>query len=333
MQAPMKTRLAFLAVALLLSAGQPCHAETQREREVARSLAFAEGIEAMEAKDWKTAERIFLGLWAEWQSYDVALTLGQIELKLEKYRDAAEHIAYGLRHIAPREDPAVIDAANKGLARAKTFIGTVRITAEPPDAEVLVDDVTIPAWADGEVFLEPGEHRVRARAGGGAVVEETFWVAAGDLRALYLNTEEARRTAAAAPEPPSGLSPRRKPSWVPAYVLGGVSAASLVSSVVLRASRSNDAQEAERLHGQLSPGACAGADVSSSCGALLGAMDRYDRKGLAADVTLAVGGVAAAAALGYVLYVVLDEPKEAPRLSGSVGFDRTGAGVFVGGSF
>src|SRR5690606_16970550 len=84
MQAPMKTRLAFLAVALLLSAGRPCHAET--EREVARSLAFADGIEAMEAKDWERAERIFLGLWAEWQSYDVALTLGQIELKLEKYR-------------------------------------------------------------------------------------------------------------------------------------------------------------------------------------------------------------------------------------------------------
>ncbi|NLE88144.1 MAG: hypothetical protein GX607_17300 [Myxococcales bacterium] len=326
----MKTRLAFLAVALLLSAGRPCHAET--EREVARSLAFADGIEAMEAKDWERAERIFLGLWAEWQSYDVALTLGQIELKLEKYRDAAEHIAYGLRHIAPREDPAVIDAANEGLARAKTFIGTVRITVEPPDAEVLVDDVTIPAWADGEVFLEPGEHRVRARAGGGAVVEETFWVAAGDLRALYLNTEEARRTAATAPEPPSG-SPRAKPSWVPAYVLGGVSAASLVSSVVLRASRSNDAKEAERLHGQLSPGACVDGGASSSCSALLGAMDRYDRKGVAADVTLAIGGVAAAAALGYVLYVVLDEPKETPRLSGSVGFDRTGAGVFLGGSF
>lgn len=327
----MKARLTLLAFAVLLSVGRPCSAET--DEDVARSLAFAEGIEAMEAKDWEKAEQIFLGLWAEWKSYDVALTLGQIELKLEKYRAAAQHIAYGLRHIAPREDPAVIEAASKGLEKAKAFVATVHVSVEPPEAELLVDDVAVPAWVEGELFVEPGEHRVRARTAGGAVVEETFRVGAGDQRALHLNPHRGRGAVDATQPEAVTAEPGPARSWVPAYVLGGISAASIVTSVILRASRANDEEEAERLHGQLSPGACAGGAVSSSCSALMGAMDRYDRKGAVADVTLAIGGVAAAAALGYVLYVVLDEPEGSPQLRGSVGFDQTGGGVFVGGSF
>src|SRR5690606_20974979 len=176
----------------------------------------------------------------------------------------------------------------------------------------------------------------------GALLEEKFTIEAGASRQLELTTEQPR-TAPTSPAhqatPPAGEvtggdTSREPPSWVPAYVAGGLSAAALVTSVVLRASRRGDARDIERLGETVPEGSCASEHGRpSECARLAGAIDRYDTKGGAADVTLAIGGVAAAAASGYVVYLLFDEPASPSRVRASAGFDGAGGGVFLMGSF
>src|SRR5689334_7193467 len=102
-----------------------------------RHAAFQQGVAAMQAEKWEDALAIYRKLWMEEHTYDVALSLGQVELNLKAYRDAAQHLDFGDRRIPPREDSAVSDRARHLLEVAKKEVAALEIKVDRTNADVL----------------------------------------------------------------------------------------------------------------------------------------------------------------------------------------------------
>ncbi|WP_437732692.1 hypothetical protein [Sorangium sp. So ce1335] len=102
----------------------------------------------------------------EIESAEVAGELGLCELKLRKFRDAAEHLAWSLERrkaLSPEQQKRFAD----GLATAVQFVATLYLSVDPPDAEVLIDGKPLGRpRRTYTLFFEPGKHMVRARAPG-----------------------------------------------------------------------------------------------------------------------------------------------------------------------
>ncbi|WP_437801299.1 PEGA domain-containing protein [Sorangium sp. So ce693] len=98
---------------------------------------------------------------------EIAGELGLCELALGKYRDAAEHLTWSLEQ---REAlPAALQKRfEEGLRKATPHVAKLRVSVDPPDAEVFVDGKAVGRIARVyTLFVEPGLHMVRARAPGG----------------------------------------------------------------------------------------------------------------------------------------------------------------------
>src|SRR4051812_18138858 len=108
-----RLRLSALAFVIALSTPHPAHAETRDP--TARRAAYLDAKAAIVAKDWVKAQGILNDLWAEAETYDVALGLGQAELNLAQYARAAQHLSFALEHMPPRESPEL-------HARAEEFM-------------------------------------------------------------------------------------------------------------------------------------------------------------------------------------------------------------------
>jgi hypothetical protein len=194
----------------------------------------------------------------------------------------------------------------------------------------------------------PGEHVVTARLDGYAPTTRTLQLAAGAEQNVLLGlVPEEKKPAPAAATPSTSSQPTesgssastssdpvgadtREHNWVPAYVLGGVTVASLATSLVFRSMASNDAEEADRL--RATTGDCRGSG-SASCRSLEEAVDSHNTNATVSNVTLVVAGVGGAATLGYVLYELLQPSSREGAVQATVGFDGTRGGLLVSGDF
>ncbi|MGK3967985.1 hypothetical protein WMF38_27940 [Sorangium sp. So ce118] len=134
-------------------------------RRARRARASGKWTEAHAA--YKAAfEAIDLTSVTERESAEIAGELGLCELKLRKFRDAAEHLAWSLERrkaLSPEQQKGFAD----GLAKAVPFLATLYLSVDPPDAEVFVDGKPIgQPRRTYTLFFEPGKHMVRARAPG-----------------------------------------------------------------------------------------------------------------------------------------------------------------------
>src|SRR5688572_17441641 len=93
-----------IAVALAIFAiGRPCAAEDASTNATKAEELSRKGRELFVAQDYAGAYEAQLAAWQLKKSFDIAANLGQVELKLAKHRDAAEHLAYALDHFPARE--------------------------------------------------------------------------------------------------------------------------------------------------------------------------------------------------------------------------------------
>ncbi|WP_437634704.1 hypothetical protein [Sorangium sp. So ce854] len=153
---------------------------------------------------------------------EIAGELGLSELKLRKFRDAAEHLAWSLERrkaLSPAQQRAFAD----GLAKAVPFLATLYLSVDPPDAEVFVGGKSIGRpRRTYTLFFEPGKHMVRALAPGRGESTQTLDAQAGTERIMtfqLLRSAECRAkdAAPAVPEPASAPPPvRPQPSGPPA---------------------------------------------------------------------------------------------------------------------
>lgn len=152
----------------------------------ARDL-FERGLATWSGGDPEGARQLFIEAWELSRSFDVAGNLGHVELELGRYREAAEHLDYSVRHWPVGESRTLLEDMRGKLKQAKAHVGTVRISVDPPDAHILVDDVDqgiVPAG--GNVYVEPGLRTFQAEREGAASEHEFLKARAGEEYTLNL---------------------------------------------------------------------------------------------------------------------------------------------------
>lgn len=178
----------------------------------------------------KLAEALqaYAAAWVIQESYPVAANLGNLELNLGKYRDAAEHLAFAVRSFPSDGKPAVREALRQGLDEARKHVGSLRLHVNVT-AQVSLDgklvDVVI---GDGELFVEPGRHAVEASQAGYAPDRKDVQVAAGEARDMDFALLAAPTAAASPPPPPDPQSAPRERTRVPVIVGGALAGLGLV---------------------------------------------------------------------------------------------------------
>jgi len=360
----MRTRriVTRLLTLLALTASTQASATSTTSAPV-RSAAYNRGLDAIFAKDWRKAYDIFLSLWTESKNSDkesdVAVNLGQTEVVLGKYRDAAEHLSFGI-HLLPVEDADVKERAIKGLTYAKKRVGTLRISA-PDGAEVFVDGKPIGiAPIVLETFVEPGSVKLSARHTSQGSGEVSLDIVAGEEKPIEIRLSDVPPKATVLPpqppytpaalNDPKGLmhasvtpipeSERRQGIEGKTIVLivGGVAtlaAAGTATYFGLKArSARNDAEsmlrEAESAFG---PHPCTSVQDSSLCAGIRGKLNTRADTSKVYNVMLPAAGIAAVAT--GILYVAWPARKSTTAQSPTLIpiADQRGGGIMVQGNF
>lgn len=311
----------------------------------ARRSAYEEGKKAVETKRWTEALILFVRLWRDRPTYDVALLLGQTELNLKQYRFAAEHLSYGIANFPPRDEPRTLERAKGMLELAKAAVATIELQVTPAGSEIVIDGQTAgSAPVQNEVFLDPGEHEISATAPGHRPAATTLSVEAGETRGVNLELElEEEPGPASTPSavetptsPPDVTGPTviHRASWAPVYIGGALTLAGLGAGIGFGIAANSNDGEASALRARIA-GECPEADPSE-CARLRSLAEKGDR-----FETLSVAGyaTAAAAGVGTIAYFLIARPDRA-RASNDAGGVRVtpsaslqAVGLRVAGNF
>jgi hypothetical protein len=141
---------------------------------------YQQGLMANRAGKLVEAEQAYRSALALRKSHDIAANLGLVELKLGKHRDAAEHLAFALRHSPPSDGESIRTKIRQRLDEAMASVGTLRVKAGVPGAEIVIDGTVVGTEPlEGEVFVEPGAHTIEARLVGYKGAPQAVTVAKG----------------------------------------------------------------------------------------------------------------------------------------------------------
>lgn len=362
MRASKAIHTACLSILLTLSAtasgqsGPPMEADgSPAISDRARAL-YQEGIKAADAKNWAGAHAAFLEAYKQSDHYQIAANLGSMEIKLGRYRDAAEHLAVYLRK-APSDKVKDRMRALAFFEEAKKKVGTVQVRVNVNGAEILVDDkvVSLSPPVD-DLFVEPGPRFIKARMAGHKSNETTIEAGPGTTHQVSLTLE---KMAAEAPPPPPPVKkePPPKPPEPEAFkprkeiIIAGISvgAVGLLAGTIGAIVSSGYGSSAEERRDVLlkRPGgvnACLDPANASECATLNDLWSGRDTWGNVSMWSFLIGGVAGAGTAVYALVLPrvmkgsapspsATEPEPKPRAVLVPAVTPSGGGVFVTGAF
>jgi hypothetical protein len=188
----------------------------------ARSLHI-EGAKLYEEGKYEQAYVAFVAAWALKKHPQIAGNLADCEMKLGKYRDAAEHYRFITRNASGDVKPEDQRRAEGRLKEAQQKIATVEIATSLAGAEVSVDGVLLGKSPLAEaLFLEPGRHTIETRLDGYAPMTQAIDAAAGSSQTVRLEMKSSRL-------PPSLPPPPRQ--LAPSLILAGVGVAALATGI------------------------------------------------------------------------------------------------------
>ncbi len=247
---------------------------------------FAKGNAAFQDEKYEAALAEYQAAWKVSKVYDLAAIMGQAEMRLEKYKEAAEHLAYALKTFPMTGDEELRKNTEASLAMVKKEVATVRVKAFVKDVTITVGGVALAPEAIGaDMFFAPGKVVIEASAPGYRTARKTMELKGGDNEDVTLTMT------------PDGAAGR---SSTPAYVLGGVGVVGIVLGAVLVGTAEGKKGEALKLHDEI--GSVAGCQADAvKCKALRDASNQTDALGNAGVAAFVFGGVAGAAAGLYFL--------------------------------
>jgi hypothetical protein len=279
--------------------------------------------------------------WHLKQSPDIAANLAQTEAELGKHRDAAEHFAFALAHLLPSSTDEQKKALAEGLEIEKKEVGTLHVTLEPADATFSIDDAPVTLPTNGDVYVDPGDHRTSVTREGYQPNQQTLHVSKGGARVLWIRLEPADGAAAAPVSPavagtnPSSELPREstnRPSMadsgdtsgrslVPAFVGGGIAVAGVAVGIGFLLSGNSHRQKVVDLSKEIpSPNGCGeGSLYGAQCAALNNEAESGATARRLETVSFAVAGAAAVATVVYLLWPHGDSSMSG-RAAGSAAF-------------
>lgn len=135
------------------------------------------GLAEYRKKNLEGAREAFARAWETARRPDVAAALADVEMKLGRYRDAAEHWDYYLQ-----TNPSDQAEAAARLDECRAHVAAIRVELDPPGAELEVDGVRVPTRRrGGTIWLEPGAHALVARDQGRSSWPQTVDVSATQM--------------------------------------------------------------------------------------------------------------------------------------------------------
>ena len=305
--------LSGVLLAVVPASAQPAGAqEPATGKGVGRAEAlFAKGNEHYQADRFAEAAAAYRQAWELQKTYDIAANLGQAELRLGKEPEAAGYLAFALRSwpVVSKETPRSLAATRLGELRKK--LGLLRVRVNVTEAEVWVDGAPLrDSPVAPEMFVRPGEHRIRASREGYEPLEVELSIGKGESREVPLSLSPIeRRPASAVVAKQEGAGP-----W-PLLVGAGVTVVSVgvgVGFTVAARAKYADAERIGATFNDETKAHCAKSENSSSeaCGSIKGLNLAGDDLQYAGTAGFFVGGAALA---GTVLYYVLLPSKQERR--------------------
>lgn len=266
------------------------------------------GIAHYRAGDLEHARADFAKAWALKPSVELAAGLAEVEMKLERYADAAEHWAYYLQNLPPDRTEAEYQ-----LAECRKHLGSVRVAVDTPGATVSLDGKVLgPAPLRVDVWVAPGAHAFEAKAQGRAAATQQISIGAGEaqLVTLMLGSKNSQREPSATAVSPGNSdrsvddAPKSSAAKTVTVITGSALALAGIGVGVGFTLKSNAAsREASSLYSQLddasggNPSAyCQNASTRSQhCDDYLGKVDEKDQARALAIAGFATGGTFALA--------------------------------------
>jgi len=148
---------------------------------------YEKGNALFDEQKYSEAEAAYQAAWDLRKSFDLAGNLGEVEMQLEQYRDAAEHFSYALREFPAGGKPEVREALTKRFEEARAQVGAVKITTNVGGAKIVVDGRDVgQAPLPDVVFVDPGTRVIEARLAGHDDVLRTVQVEKGSSQDVSL---------------------------------------------------------------------------------------------------------------------------------------------------
>lgn len=311
------------------AAAPPGSAKTDQAREL-----FLKGVTLYEQAQFEKAEAAFLAAWALKKHYQIASNLGACEMKLGRYRDAAEHLAFFLREqpqTASRDDRKRTQAL---FDEARAKIAAVTLMVSVPGAVVSVDGREIGAAPfSTDVYVDPGARTFVAAHGSYRDAQQVVQATAGGTHAVTLKLDALTGPA---PQPPEGQTPpapsgARMPVIITGAVLGGVGV--VLGAVFAGVSNAKASDVAAKHDAIVSMGvtAACGSTLSPDCQALHSAKQDQVKFANASAWSFIAGGALGAATVIYALAAPRAATKSGTRVAPLVAAD--GGGVVLRGEW
>ena len=324
---------ATCAVALACTISSPgWSAPPANEAESVADL-MRQGAADFDKQRYEAAREKFLRAWEVEHHPVIAVSLADAELKLERFRDAAEHLDYYLANLPPELEHRRA-AAEEKLAECRKHVGRLRIAASDAGAEISLDGEVIgKAPFDRSMWVEPGTHSLRIERNG-RIAARQLTLGAGHDEAVSL----ALPSLAPAPMPPapstnidSGDQVEAGPNYLPAIIGGSIAVVGIAAGIVFRLAGESDKDRGERL-GKDIPGtsSCRGSS-DPKCTELSDAWEAVDRKRNISTASFVVAGVSGLATAGY--YLFWPKRTTAAQVLPAVTVASSGASLNVAGRF
>lgn len=297
-------------------------AQADTDRESKAHALIQSGIYAYKKRDYVAARYAFLEAYELGVMTSTGAMLADTEMKLQRYRDAAEHWKAYLEQLPVDQSRERADVTAQ-LAECRRHLGSIRPIVSPKGAHVVVDGTRADSKVtDGELWLDPGKYSVRAEVDDRASPSQDVALDAGDMREVALSVpsppppkpsasdEPPRpRIEIQAPPSPSPVSSRGTSARTVvvvggsllAVVAGAISAGYLIQSRLEYQDAENARADAVAQAAKAKipwNGACSRVDAPSACLLLAEKTDDMNRSvqvGTYAAVTTGVIGVATVA--------------------------------------
>lgn len=304
-------------------------AEIEAEKAEKAAEHHKRGRELLDQGKLNPAVEALRAAWTLKRSWVAAADLGACEIKLGRWRDAAEHLAFVLRTQPAGEKPEERQRSLELYEQARAKVAGITITTEIDGADVIVNDqiVGLTPLDEGEVFAEPGDVTITAKKVGFLEFQKTLRVPAGKAGSVRITlgrpSSEDRFAS-------------HTPTRIPLYVLGGAALVAGGIGAGLMVAGGRKGAQADDALDKLKE------DTGSETPCLTTSAECDSLKALRADrdemVNMGTGfligaGVAAVGAIGYAVWL-RRAPSDGPsRVSVLPVVSPSASGLWLRGAF
>lgn len=302
---------------------------------------YRQAHEAFKSGKFQEAQTLLIALWKEKPSYDVAVTLVQVEYQLTHYASAARYLRFALANIPPNAKPGTANDFRQQLDELVARVGTVTVHVSADAADILVDDELLGTSPLREpLFVDAGTHRITARLAEHKTTESVT-VVAGESHAVELKLPAGSASVQSGlPGQPVSAGNERAGSWcttertAAAGIGGGLTLLAASAAIAFRVEAGNKQDSVDKLRAQAQQeigGPCPASSDIATCRQLSSTASDRNSASTVSRVSFVISGVLAAATVTTLFLLPSEKPATGASVAPLVGPGF--AGLSVNGAF